>query len=222
MKRLSITLSTLLALSTFASAQAPLPREGEQRQDEQRYGQNREGRRQGMRQRGGFGQGKEQHAGAHAGDWLRRYGRMSPEEQNRALAADPQFQQLPPERQQKLRERLQQFNGLPQERKQQILDRMEFFEHLAPEQKDKLRQYADSFHQLPEERRHMMHRALKNLREMSPEERERVLNSPRFSQNFSASEIEILRGMSQFNPPGRDGEGDGRQRDQQNEPPREP
>jgi hypothetical protein len=214
---LIIGLAMSCGLATLAVAQAPLGREGKQQS-----GQYRPVFYERMRQRGGM-EGR-QHPGAHAGDWLRRYGRLSPEEQNRALAGDPQFQQLPPERQQRLRERLQQFNSLPPERRQQIMDRMEVFEHLPPEQKEKLRQFSEQFRQMPEERRRMMHHALKNLREMSPQERERVLASPRFSQNFSPQEIEILRGMSAFQPPsfGDRGRGEGGERQQQpNEPPRE-
>ena len=214
MKLRTITLCAVLGVAMLpASARSfafQTPAGGyDQPQREERRGDR-------MREPGEYGR-----HGGHAGDWLRKYGNLSPEAQQKALAGDQEFQQLPPERQQKLRQRLQEFNNLPPERKQQILKRMEFFEHLAPEQRAKLRQFAEQFHQLPEERRRMMRTALKSLREMPPEERERTLDSPRFTQMFSPQEIGILRGMAEFNPP--PGLGDERQQQQQPEQtPREP
>jgi uncharacterized protein DUF3106 len=214
MRLRTITMCVLLAAVTLPASAHRLafqtPAGGGADQQQQRE----PGRGERMREGGGFGE----HHGAHAGDWLRRYGKLSPEEQQKALASDPQFQQLPADRQQRLRDRLQEFNNLPPERKQQILKRMEFFEHLAPEQKERLRQYSEQFHQMPEQRRRMMHRALKGLREMPPAERERVLDSPRFTQMFSPQEIGILRGMAEFAPPpGEDGT-----QEQQQQAPREP
>lgn len=146
----------------------------------------------------GFGGG---HGGRHAGAWLRKYAKLSPAEQEKALASDPEFQQLSEERQQRLRRRLQEFNNMPPERKERILRNMDYMEHLTDEQKRQMRGYFEQFRQMPEPRRRMVKRALKSLREMSPEERERTFSSERFGQNFSKEEIELMRGMSQFTPP---------------------
>lgn len=213
----AIPLGAALALATLAAAQTPAPRS-----DDQQTTFGRQQRRERMRDRGGYG-GQQRHDGVRTGDWLRRYARMSPEEQNKALAADPQFRQLPPDHQQRLRHRLQEFNDLRPERKQQILDRMAVFENLPQEQKDKFRQYAEKFRQMPPERRHRMRSALRHLREVSPEGRERTLSSARFTQQFSAQEIEILRGMAAFQPPSfHDDAHDQQQQSPQNETPREP
>src|ERR1700745_45169 len=76
----------------------------------------------------------------HAGDWLRQYKDLPPEEQERALSNDPTFKKLPLARQQILRERLQHFSSLPPQRQIQILNRMDTWEHLTPEQKQEGRQ----------------------------------------------------------------------------------
>jgi len=196
----------VLALATFAAAQ-----EARQAPPDQQQSFARRDRKGGSGERGG-----RQHAGA----WLKQYAKMSPEEQERALAGDPEFQQLPPERQQKLRQRLQEFNNLPQERKERILRNMDYMEHLSPDQKEKMRGYFQQFRAMPQERRRMVKRALKSLREMSPEERERVFRSEKFGQNFSKQEIELMRGMSELTPPGGDGP-DAQRRGEERRDPRE-
>ena len=60
----------------------------------------------------------------HAGDWLRRYKDLPPDEQERALQSDPAFQKLPPARQELLRQRLQHFSSLPPQQQLQMLNRM--------------------------------------------------------------------------------------------------
>ncbi len=78
----------------------------------------------------------------HAGDWLRRYKDLPPQEQERALQNDPGFRRLPPARQQLLRQRLQHFSNLPPQRQLQMLNRMETWEHLTPAQSSRLDRYS--------------------------------------------------------------------------------
>jgi len=78
--------------------------------------------------------------GNHAGQWLRRYKGLPPDQQQKALDNDPQFRSLPPMRQQILRERLQRFSSLPPRMQDRILQRMETWEHLTPAQKQQARQ----------------------------------------------------------------------------------
>lgn len=197
MKRWKHIPIAVLALASLAWAQA-----GPQRPPDRPQQKSQGGRRaQGLR---GFGGAQ---GGRHAGAWLRKYAKMSPAEQEKALASDPEFQQLPAERQERLRRRLQEFNTMPPERKERILRNMAFMEQLTDEQKRQMRSYFEQFRQMPESRRRMVKRALKNLREMSPEGRERAFSSERFSGNFSKEEIELMRGMSQFNPPSADDDG---------------
>ena len=80
----------------------------------------------------------------HAGDWLRRYKDLPPDQQRQALENDADFQKLPPHRQAQLLQRLQHFSSLPAKQQERILDRMETWEHLTRDQK---RQAKDLFQQ---------------------------------------------------------------------------
>jgi len=135
--------------------------------------------------------------GHHAGQWLRRYMDLPPEQQRRALDSDPQFRRLPPEQQQRLRERFQHFNSLPPQQQQRVLNRMETWEHLTPQQKQEARQIYSQLRALPPERQQAMHNAINALRAMPPAARERSIESGRFSQ-YSPQERQMLRGITQL------------------------
>jgi hypothetical protein len=136
------------------------------------------------------------HPQGHAGDWLRRYKDLPPEEQERALQNDPAFRRLPAERQQQLRQRLQRFSSLPPQQQLRVLNRMETWEHLTPEQKDQARQLYSQFRQLPPNRQGMVSAAVKNLRSMPPEQRDQIINSDRFKSNFNEQELGVIRGAT--------------------------
>src|SRR5258707_14114516 len=76
----------------------------------------------------------------HAGDWLRRYKNLPPDEQRRELEKDPDFAKLPRQRQAQLLERLQRFSNLPSVQQDRILSRMETWEHLTRDQKQQARE----------------------------------------------------------------------------------
>jgi len=134
----------------------------------------------------------------HAGDWLRRYKDLPPEEQERELQNDPAFRRLPAARQQILRQRLQHFSSLPPEKQLQMLNRMETWEHLTPEQKQQARQVFSQFRQLPPERRRLVRKAVEDLRTMPPGQREQIIDSDRFKGMFSDREREMIRGASRL------------------------
>jgi Protein of unknown function (DUF3106) len=129
----------------------------------------------------------------HAGDWLRRYKDLPPDEQERALQSDPAFQKLPPARQELLRQRLQHFSSLPPQQQLQMLNRMETWEHLTPEQKQQARQTFGEMRQLPPDRRRVVHKAIDDLRAMPADQRDQIINSDRFKGMFSDHEREIMR-----------------------------
>lgn len=129
----------------------------------------------------------------HAGDWLRRYKDLSPEEQDRALHSDPAFQRLPPERQQQLRQSLRRFSNLPPQQQLRMLNRMETWEHLTPEQKQEARQIFNRLRQLPPDRQRMVTTAVRDLRGMPPDQREKIINSDRFKSMFSDQERDMMR-----------------------------
>jgi hypothetical protein len=133
----------------------------------------------------------------HAGQWLRRYKDLPPDQQKRALDSDPQFRSLPQQRQDRLRNRLQRFNTLPPQQQQRILDRMETWEHLTPQQKTEARDVYSRIRDLPPDRRRAMHNAINALRAMPPDARKRAIESGRFSQ-YSSQEREMLNGVSEL------------------------
>ncbi len=136
--------------------------------------------------------------GHHAGQWLRKYQGVPPEQQRRALQSDPQFRSLPPQRQQRLEDRLQHFNSLPPEQQQRVLNRMEVWEHLTPEQKQQARGVFSQMRNLPPQRRQMVQGAIRGLRGMPPDQRQRVIDSARFRGTFTAEERGLLNGASRL------------------------
>ncbi|MGZ7094157.1 MAG: DUF3106 domain-containing protein [Candidatus Angelobacter sp.] len=143
----------------------------------------------------------------HAGDFLRRYGDLPPDEQEQALQNDPEFRRLPVERQQKYRQRLQHFSNLPPDAQLKILNRMETWEHLTPEQKQEARQLFGQFRQLPPDRQRVVTTAIEGLRAMPPDQREQVINSERYKGTFSDQERELMRGAARLplSPPSSEG-----------------
>jgi hypothetical protein len=129
----------------------------------------------------------------HAGDWLRQYKDLAPDEQEQALQNDPDFKRLPPARQQKLRERLQNFSNLPPQRQLQILNRMDTWAHLTREQKQDARQIFKKMRQLPPDRRQMVHTKIDELRAMPADQRERLIDSDQFKATFSDQERQLMR-----------------------------
>ncbi len=134
----------------------------------------------------------------HAGDWLRHYQNVPPNERERALQNDPGFRRLSPEHQQQLRQRLQHFSSLPPQQQQRMLNRMETWEHLTPEQKQQARQVHGQLQQLPPDRRRMVTTAVRDLSAMPPGQREQIIDSNRFRGMFSPQERDIMRGASRL------------------------
>ncbi len=139
-----------------------------------------------------------QGAGHHAGDWLRRYKDLPPDQQEKALANDPEFQRLSPERQERLRQRLRTFNTLPPEQQRRILERMETWEHLTPDQKDKARNLFHRIRQLAPERRRAVMKAVRQLRSMPPAQRQQTIDSQGFKSSFSDEERDLLGDIAEL------------------------
>ena len=136
--------------------------------------------------------------GNHAGQWLRRYKDLPPDQQQKALENDPLFRSLPPGRQQILRERLQRFSSLPPKQQERILQRMETWEHLTPDQKQQARQLFSQLRDLPPDRRQKVRTAIRDLSVMPPEQRQQVIESDRFKNEFSPQERGLLTSASQL------------------------
>ena len=140
----------------------------------------------------------ENAAPGHAGDWLRRYKDLPPDQQRQALENDPDFKKLPPHRQAQLLQRLQNFSSLPPRQQQRILNRMETWEHLTPEQKRQRNQLNRQIRELPLERRLLLIKTIRGMRDLTPEQREQLLNSNDFKEMFSDHERDLLGGAARL------------------------
>jgi hypothetical protein len=179
----SITMTVAAAALISASA-------GPHCAAQNRFAERRQARQEARQQ--------AQAQGNHAGQWLRRYKDLPPDQQQKALDNDPQFRSLPPARQQILRERLQRFSSLPPRMQDRILQRMETWEHLTPVQKQQARQLYSQLKDLPPERRQKVRTAIRDLSVMPPAERQQVIESDRFKSEFSPQERSLLSGASQL------------------------
>src|SRR5260221_14181557 len=56
--------------------------------------------------------------GKRTGDWVRAHHNLPPEQQEKALANDPDFKRLPPDRQAELKDHLRKFNSLPPQQRE--------------------------------------------------------------------------------------------------------
>jgi hypothetical protein len=153
---------------------------------------NQPGQQQNNRQKAGS---RDQKSRPPAGEWLRKYRAAPPEQQQRLLQNDPQFQRLPAQRQQQLEERLRNFNALPPQQQDRVLDRMQKFDALPDAQKRRVEQLHQQMHDIPENRRGPVRIAFQRLQQMPPDQRERVMNSDRFRSSFSPQEQNLIRGM---------------------------
>jgi len=131
----------------------------------------------------------------HAGDWLRKYKDLPPDQQQKALENDPQFRKLPPDRQVLLQQQLRRFSALPPQRQKVILQRMETWEHLTEAQKRAAKTVFSKIRQLPPARRKLMAGAIRELRKMDPQQREQALDSAEYRGKFSNQELDLLKGV---------------------------
>lgn len=103
---------------------------------------------------------------------LERFEKMSPRDQQRALA------QLPPERRARVEQQLNRLN------------------RLSPAQREQLRKRYAEFQQLPPGRQMAVRRELGQLRAMPPAERNSRLKSEEFKKQFDKQERKILEEVS--------------------------
>ena len=131
----------------------------------------------------------------HAGDWLRKYKDLPPDQQQKALENDPQFRKLPPDRQVLLQQQLRRFSALPPQKQKVILQRMETWEHLTEAQKKAAKTVFTKIRQLPPARRKLMAGAIRDLRKMDPQQRQQALDSSEYHSKFSGQELDLLKGV---------------------------
>lgn len=146
--------------------------------------------------------GKAQNNAPRPGEWLRNHLNETPQQQQREMQMDPEFQHLSPQQQEHLQDRLKQFNSLPPQQRERTIQNLRRMEALPPERRQVLQNSLQQFRQLPDDRRRQVRRAWSSLRQMPPEQQQQVLNSDRFRSQFNDQERSTLRGLldSGFNP----------------------
>lgn len=137
--------------------------------------------------------------GPHAGDWLRRYDNLPPQQRQHALEADPNFKRLPTSAQQRYKNQLDQFNSKPPQEQQRLINRMDAWGHLSQAQRDEARQTYGQLKSMPTDRQQQVNQAYRRLRAMPPSAREQVLNSPDFQSRFSEQERNVIKNMTDIN-----------------------
>jgi Protein of unknown function (DUF3106) len=136
----------------------------------------------------------------HLGQWMQRHSNMPLDEQQRALANEPGFRDLPPQTQQAMRDRLTQLNNMPPEQRRRMIEHAEVMERLTPEQRQQFRGATEQYRGLPEDRRRLVARAFRDLREMPVPQRQAILNSDRIRGQFSDQERNTLSNLLAVEP----------------------
>ena len=146
-----------------------------------------------------IGTPRDVHQGPHAGDWLRRYNSLPPQQRQRALESDPSFRRLPQSEQEHYRSQLNQFNSKSPQEQQRLINRMDAWGHLSQAQKDQARNTYSQLKSMPADRQQQVNQAYRRLRAMPPSAREQVMNSPEFQSRFSEQERNVIRNMTDIN-----------------------
>jgi hypothetical protein len=135
--------------------------------------------------------------------WVENLRDMPPDQQERFMQNNEQFQRLPPGRQAQIRQNLQRWNNLSPQQKEEARQREAFLERLTPEQRQYVRNtLLPKWQAMPQDRRQVINRHLGMLRNMSPSTQQAALNDPRFMQGLSPDEQSMLRDLNSLrNPP---------------------
>ncbi len=136
----------------------------------------------------------------HLPQWMAQHQNMSPAQQENQLRNEPGFNRLSPDQQQRVMNRLRSLDSRPPAERQRILDRNEAFERLTPGAKQDVRGSAQSLAQMPADRQRMVRQAFNNLRHIPSDQRQQILNSARFSQEFSPQERHVLGSLLSIEP----------------------
>lgn len=136
----------------------------------------------------------------HLPEWLSRHQNLSPAQQENLLRREPGFSRLSPEMQQRYMNRLRSLDASPPAVRQRMLARNEMFQRLSPEGRQNVRAAAQAMGQLNPDRQRLMRRAFNDLRQIPPEQRTEILNSARFSHDFSPHERHVLGSLLSVEP----------------------
>lgn len=136
----------------------------------------------------------------HLPEWLAHHQNMTPAEQENLLRREPGFSRLSPDQQQRVLDRLRSLDARPPAVRQRMVARNEAFERLSPEGKQDVRAAAQALRQMPLGRQAMMRHAFNDLRQLSPDQRQAILNSARFTHDYTPQERHVLSSLLSIEP----------------------
>ena len=142
----------------------------------------------------------EQKDGVRQRDEVVRLRAMPPEQQERSMANDPRFLQLPPARQQGIRRNLEAWNAMSPEQQDVVREREQVFQGLSPAQRQEARSVAPQYLKLAPDRRKAVLEAFRQLRSLPPAQRQDFLAKPEVRERFSPQEQHVLEGLSRLLP----------------------
>ena len=171
--------------------------QGRPNQPQQQPQQRREPDAQQFQSGGnGFGRQNSQ----HLGQWMDSHRNLPPEQQQRALAAEPGFRQLQPQVQQRMYQRLNQLNSMSPDQRARVLSRNEQMERLPPEQRQQIRGAMQQLGSLPDDRRHAVARAYHQLNSLPQQQRDAYMNSPQYRGQFNDQERDTMNHLLAVSP----------------------
>jgi hypothetical protein len=136
------------------------------------------------------------------GKWVEKLHNMSPEEQQRFLENNEEFNHLPPARQEQIRNNLERWNRLTPEQRQQAEESWKALERMTPEQRSYVRNTLwPKWQALPQPRRQIINQHLAMLRNMSPTTQQAALSDPKFVAGLSPDEQSMLRELNSLRSP---------------------
>lgn len=136
------------------------------------------------------------------GPWIQKLGEKSPEEQERFMQNNREFQNLPPERQAQIRRNLQKWNALSPAQKDQMIHGEQVLEHMTPQQRQLYQNsILPKWQQMSPERRQLIIGRQHTLQAMPPAAQQRALNDPRFMQGLTPDEQSVLRNLNSLRNP---------------------
>lgn len=151
-----------------------------------------------------FALGAQGHRGGGAGSSRRsqeqdktpvdEFERMTPEQQQKALA------KLPPERRKKVEAQLAHLRSLPPEQRAALRQTYNRLSEFPPERQQELRNALQKFGRQPADRQQAIRQELKQLSGLGAEDREARMKSPEFRQSFNHNEQQIVRDMADLLP----------------------
>jgi Protein of unknown function (DUF3106) len=136
----------------------------------------------------------------HLQDWMARHQNLPPAQQENLLRSEPGFNRLSPDQQARVMNRFHTLESRPAAQRERITGRVEAFEHLSPADKQDVRASAATMAAMRPDRQALARRAFNDLRQVPPGQRQQILNSARFSQEFSPQERHVIGSLLSIEP----------------------